>query len=425
MSDSGSSERIPMIDVARFYAVILVYYGHIVERMMYLGSPGAALQYKFVYSFHMILFFVLAGFIAKESVVDLSVKDFVKSRLASRFVPFFFFNLLLALVSLGVKPDFPPFPLDTPAQYLAATIQTVTVLPIFNIPSWFLMSLITVEVLHYVVFRFLRDSDMRILVAAVVLYLAGYALNREFLFFDFQHGLKTYWLFNEAPVVYAFYLLGVVLRRRGFLMGPVNRGVVAAAALALLAVVFLTYDLNQGPFRLKIPAVVIVASAHGNIFWFPLTAIAGTVMTLLLARVTPAAAWMNYMGRNALTICIGLNGVFYHHINGPLAAWAMETLGGSAAAVFAVGAAATAVSLALTVPPGRAVQPGGSPAHRTAAREGAAVAQPSMTRGYETRCGRRIRRRVSCRVCREDEIKEASGALGPGTPPLASPKRCT
>ena len=33
------------------------------------------------------------------------------------------------------------------------------------------MSLITVEVLHYVVFRFLRDSDMRILVAAVVLYL--------------------------------------------------------------------------------------------------------------------------------------------------------------------------------------------------------------------------------------------------------------
>ena len=63
--------------------------------------------------------------------MDLSVKDFVKSRLASRFVPFFFFNLLLALVSLGVKPDFPPFPLDTPAQYLAATIQTVTVLPIF------------------------------------------------------------------------------------------------------------------------------------------------------------------------------------------------------------------------------------------------------------------------------------------------------
>ena len=81
--------------------------------------------------------------------------------------------------------------------------------------------------------------------------------------------------------------------------------------------VFLTYDLNQGPFRLKIPAVVILASAHGNIFWFPLTAVAGTVMTLLLAQITPAAAWMNYMGRNALTICIGLNGVFYHHINGP------------------------------------------------------------------------------------------------------------
>ena len=67
MSTGGETNRIAMIDVARFYAVILVYYGHIVERMMYLGSPGAALQYKFVYSFHMILFFVLAGFIAKRA----------------------------------------------------------------------------------------------------------------------------------------------------------------------------------------------------------------------------------------------------------------------------------------------------------------------------------------------------------------------
>ena len=350
MSNGGEGGRIPGIDVARFFAVVLVYYGHIVERMMYLGSPGAVLQYKFVYSFHMILFFVLAGFVAKESVIDLSVKDFVKSRLVSRFVPFFFFSLLLALISLGAKPEFPPFLLNSVGAYLAATIQTVTVFPIFNIPSWFLMSLITVEVLHYGVFRFLRGSEIRIVMAMVVFYLAGYALNREYLFLDFQHGLKTYWLFNEAPVVYAFYLLGVVLRRRRFLMGPVNRGVVAAAALALLAVVFLTYDLNHGPFRMDIPAVVILASAHGNIFWFPLTAVAGSVMALLLARLLPPAAWMTYVGRNALTLCIGLNGIFYHHVNGPLAVWTQETLGLSGWTVFGAGVAATAVSLALMVP---------------------------------------------------------------------------
>ena len=165
MSDTGETQRIAMIDVARFYGIVLVYYGHVVERMMYLGSPAAAHHYKFVYSFHMLLFFVLAGFIAKDSVQDLSIRDFVKSRLASRLVPFFFFNLLLALLSLGVPRDFPPFPLATAGDYWAATVSTLTTLPIFDIPTWFLMCLVTVEVLHYAVFRFLRGSDARILAA--------------------------------------------------------------------------------------------------------------------------------------------------------------------------------------------------------------------------------------------------------------------
>ena len=344
----GEVRRIPAIDVARFYGIVLVYYGHVVERMMYLGSPAAAHHYKFIYSFHMILFFLLAGFIAKESVQDLDLKDFVKSRLASRFAPFVFFNLLLALLSLGVPRDFPPFPLASPGDYLSATAQTLTVLPIFDIPTWFLMSLITVEILHYAVFRFLRASDLRILAAAAVFYLAGYALNREVQFFDPGRSMTNYWLFNEAPVVYAFYLLGVVLRRRGFLTGPVRPALLAAGGLAALAVVALTYDLNRGPFRL-IEAVVILASGHGHLLWFPLTAIAGSLMVLLLARLSPPAAWMTFMGRNALTLFC-LNGVVYHHVNGPLAAWTKETLGLSAISVFGVGAAATAVSLALAVP---------------------------------------------------------------------------
>ncbi len=174
MSIAGETQRIPMVDVARFYGIVLVYFGHVVERMMYLGSPAAAHQYKFIYSLHMLLFFVLAGFIAKASVQDLNIKDFAKSRLASRLVPFFFFNLLLALLSLGVPRDFPPFPLASAGDYWAATVSTLTTLPIFDIPTWFLMCLITVEVLHFGGVRFLRRSDARILGAAVVFYLAGY-----------------------------------------------------------------------------------------------------------------------------------------------------------------------------------------------------------------------------------------------------------
>ncbi len=34
------------MDIARFYGIVLVYYGHIVEQVMYTGSAAAAAQRK-------------------------------------------------------------------------------------------------------------------------------------------------------------------------------------------------------------------------------------------------------------------------------------------------------------------------------------------------------------------------------------------
>jgi len=87
-----------------------------------------------------------------------------------------------------------------------------------------------------------------------------------------------------------------------------------------MAIVYFTYDLNQGPFRLKVSAVVILAAAHGQIAWFVVTALAGTAAILLLAAAMPAWRWLHFMGRNAL-IFFCLNGVVYHQVNPRLAHW--------------------------------------------------------------------------------------------------------
>ena len=55
------------------------------------------------------------------------------------------------------------------------------------------------------------------------------------------------------------------------------------------------------------------------------------------------------MGRNVVVL-FALNGVFYHSVNGPIAAWAEKAWPGSAWAVLATGAVVTALSLALCVP---------------------------------------------------------------------------
>ncbi|MCB2100414.1 MAG: acyltransferase family protein [Rhodobacterales bacterium] len=350
-----SSPRIPMLDVARFYGIVLVYYGHVVERMMYLGAPGAALQYKFIYSFHMPLFFVLSGFIAAEGWRALGPGAFAKSRLASRVLPYLVFNLLLILISLVHRPDFPPFPLDSLKAYEIAGISTLIDLPFFNVPTWFLMCLISVEVAHYLLFRFLYRSDLAILAAAVGLIAFGSWLNGAHDFFTPTRFAKwNWWFLNLVPTGYGFYLLGVLGRRRGFLMGRVAPSTLLQGALVAILFVALTFNLNMGPFKLKIPAVVFVAGGFGHWFWFPATAIVGSAGLLLMARLSPPWGWMTFMGRNAL-ILFCLNGVVYHHVNGPVAAWTVATFGPGTPGVTAVAALTTAASLALAVPVVRAL----------------------------------------------------------------------
>ena len=342
--------RLAYADVARLIGIFLVYHGHVVERMMYLGNAAAAHQYKSIYAFHMPLFFVLSGLIAKDWAAEQSIGQFAKSRFFSRIVPLIFFNVALALLSLIHKPDFPPIPLATGADYANAALMTALQLPVFDVPTWFLMCLVVVECIHFTVFRLLRGSAARIVVAIIAFYLAGYALNSRFQFFQpGNYALPNWWIAYEAITMYALYLVGVLIRRRGWLSGDTPRFVPALLAIAGLAAVLLTYDLNQGPFRMKIEAVVILAAAHGNVLWFPLTALAGTVAVLALGKLLERADWMAWLGRNAL-ILFCLNGIVYHHVNGPFAAWFMSGMPQDGWSVAAGAALLSLLSIALAVP---------------------------------------------------------------------------
>jgi acyltransferase len=337
-------ERVVAVDVARALGLFLVYHGHVVERMMYLGHEAAAHQYKFIYAFHMPLFFLLAGCIAKD-LSSLKPLAFLWSRVTSRLVPLLAFNGLLVLTSLVFPRDFPPIPLESAADYGNAALMSLTWLTVFNVPTWFLMALTTVEVVHYILFRFLRGSNLALLLVIVAGFVLGAWLNRQFAFFPG----RNWWLWNEAPMAYAFYLAGILVNRAGFMASPPRTAAAVLAAVAAFAALFLVYDLNQGPFRLDIKAVVILASAYGDPLWFALGAMAGIIGTLALGRALAGSSWLAHIGSNALVV-FALNGVFYHHINGPLAAWYLEAMpqDGWTLGVFAAGV--SVVSIVLTLP---------------------------------------------------------------------------
>jgi glycerol transport system permease protein len=353
MSGDAAKERIDFIDIARFYAMAMVFYGHFIEELMLLKNPAAASQYKFIYSFHMVLFIVIAGYVAKESRVEWSCGKFLKHQFLTRLLPFIFFTFLMMIPPIFLDGKFFGLVLPSFVGYSTGLINTVFGLPSFCIPSWFLLLIIGVELVQYGVFRFLRDSNVKILIAAIALYVVGYWLNLKLDLFNPLKGRIVGWNYlfiHEAITLYPFYLLGLYLRRRRIFVNPVSRRILLPGAIVAFLIVLFTYQLNTGPFNFHVyNYVVILFSSHGHILLFPLTAIAGCALILLIAGMTRTQKTIVWLGQNTF-ILMCLNGIFYHYINPPTAKWVLTNHPKSDLSIFGVGIIMTVASLALCMP---------------------------------------------------------------------------
>ena len=348
--------RVRFIDIARIYGVVLVYYGHIIESYMKAGSAVAAMHYKFIYSFHMPLFFILSGYIAKQHVSGTKFTTYLKKHVASRLVPYLFLSLILIIPTFWTTDNTVGLDLPSVEGYVKGISVTLLAgFPYFNIPTWFLICLFMVEMMHYVSARFLT-SRSRILLFAGGFYLVGSILawNAGFLRPTnvlAQHGkIFPYFMILEAFTGYSLYLVGVFLRRHDFLAGKVAAHTCFLGGLACLVLLYLTFDLNKGMFLIPFyDAVVLVASSHGNPILFPLTALLGSVLVMFLAKMSTNNKVLIFLGSNTLVI-FGLNGVFYHLINDRLAIWILSHHTANFVTIFASGAVIACFSIALTVP---------------------------------------------------------------------------
>lgn len=353
MTSDVGTKRIQVVDIARFYAMALVFYGHFVERFMLLKNPAGFVQYKFIYSFHMMLFFALAGYVARESDLDFDFGNFLKHRFISRLLPFLFFTAVFMLFPAFFSGDFHQLVLPSVNGYITGLVLTISGIPAFCVPSWFLLMLFSVELVHYCAFRFLRSTNVKIVIAIIGFYVVGYWLNLKL---DIFNPLKerdvgyNYLFIHEAITMYAFYLLGVYLRRMKFLVDEVSPLITLPGIVITFLIVLFTFKRNTGHFSFHIyDAVVVMFSSHGHFIWFIVPALAGIAMVLFLARITPPQKNVVWMGQNTL-ILMCLNGVFYHYINFRVAEWFLSDVSSAFWPVFGIGFLMTVVSLLACVP---------------------------------------------------------------------------
>jgi acyltransferase len=310
--------RIAWLDVAKALGIFLVFYGHLLETMIQVGGrPFLLSQLKVIYAFHMPLFFLLSGYLYRDK--KQSFGRFFRIHLLTRLIPFFFFNLLALAALLVQQAGRGGIDWQMVGQGCLAMFRGT---PSFNMLTWFLACLFMVELIHFGTKRWLVTPPQLLLGIGLSLIL-GLPVARWAANFLAETGIYVnFWYVQEALTAYAFYLMGVLachrFKRDFSFLGHNRLGLIGFVVL-WGGVTWVTAVYNQGPFVTEPGIVLMSISSHGSFFWFPVTAVTGTLFIIFLATIVPGNRALLYFGQKTL-ILLGMGGLFFEFFNQPLVA---------------------------------------------------------------------------------------------------------
>lgn len=293
-------KRIGYLDASKAIGMYLVYYGHFIEKLYYAGASSIFLELKLIYSFHVPLFFFLAGIFWKPD--DSPLRLIFAHKFKTRIMPTLFFGLI-AIPWFLLLDKFPVAEvLDKAYAYLYGQ-------PKLNWVTWFLVCLFSLEILLAVITKIVDfPGKPKAAVYAALFFVAGWLLADNADTITWITGIpKNFWFINEAFTAGGFYLAGYCAKE--VLLKPTHRLMDGLSVVILGILLWLTYNLNNGPFSDKHAIVLMNASSHGNYLWFVATALIGITFIMALTRLlTLNIAFLDFIGKNTL-IYLGLNGL--------------------------------------------------------------------------------------------------------------------
>ena len=266
------AQRLDWIDQSRGLAILLVVYGH--------NYPGIE---PYIYSFHVPLFFFIAGMF-HPSTVD---KDALIKRAKSVLVPYFCWALLLYLFWFFVGRKFG----DSSTIALSPTDNFIGIFyaqggqPFMDwgIPMWFLPCIFLV----YIIYGLLCKIKNKTLFLMLF-----FALGSGGFIWKHLTNIHIPWSIDVACVAMLFYGIGNHLKKTLLNLNTIKSwlGVVFGIAIGFIAFYF--NDSKIDMYR----------SIYGNPFLFLISGFSGTIGFMLLFKVLPVFKVLSYLGKNTIII---------------------------------------------------------------------------------------------------------------------------
>lgn len=279
--------RLPHVDIAKGIGILLVVAGH---NWIILGGKGEL--YRIVYSFHIPLFFVLAGtFFNPNKSFSLTLKEKFQTLL----VPYFFTSLVVELIALAFN-----FKIDLFLKSLFWVVYG-TGTQMRWVGFWFLTHLFLVSIFSWGVFNLFKKFDIK-RYAQILMLLGlltiGWLSIRSFWKMPIG-GMKVNGLPFSADLLFIssfYFMLG------SFSQGWIKEREFRPALLTILSIVFFgTHALSDVTTDLNL-------RIYNNLLIASLLAITGSFIVIeaskFLTRFDIAEKVLGYFGKNSLIILI-------------------------------------------------------------------------------------------------------------------------
>lgn len=290
-----TKKRIELIDLAKALTIFLVILGHTAS------IEEAPLYARIIYTFHMPLFFFLAGLSIKPAAIR-GWKDcgtFLKKNVQAIVVPFLIWGLIYA-----------PFSFQNIPYLLYASWASLgkmgTLTSLWYLAALFLARLMVQAILNLLCRKEWKHPEIPIGLSAIPMFLVGFLLPH----------LETgyFWCLDIAFVASGFILAGIALRKPLLILAQQKVLVLIAVFIVSLGVLFCGTVLRGDALVFSL----MCDSQYGNIFFFMLNSVAGSMallgLCMLLIRVARegvrpfAITPITYLGKQTM-------GIFLLHKN--------------------------------------------------------------------------------------------------------------
>lgn len=298
--------HIDWIDTLKGMSILLVVFGHALQET---SIPTLTMLNKYIYSFHMPLFFFISGLNFRKIKYQ-NFLSLVKNKSRALLLPYVTFYILsLPIVLYGISQGV--WNVDYSNLIVGFFIaKNIGNYMIANPPLWYLPCLFVAFLIYYFVNHNFSNISLRVFVF-IILFFAGVHIP----FF-------LPWSLDTAMVASCFIAIGYHYKKSHLFHSfsiPKTRLNIDSQSMpstpSFLKLILLLIIIAGIVVALINTNVEMGSNRYGNIIFFFLSSISGITLFVILSKLCENSSYLKYVGKNTLII-FGTHLVLFRIIKG-------------------------------------------------------------------------------------------------------------